>query len=213
MASDGISTRLQKEVGSMQQQISKIPEKIAQLETKMENRLQDFRTELRSDLQALFRQYFGPPPAGSSSNISQDKEEGDILLRLAIWSAPSSMVMIFGDGGPIWNSILKRKAYLKGVSLQDRFGCGPFGDPMRELINLKQHGSIFSLKSNNVGVVAITLHYGALNMSIGATTTVSSRTRCLDTGQFMYQKGATLGTSLGNGQIENWADSGLADNS
>ncbi|MFQ6639680.1 hypothetical protein Gotur_014775 [Gossypium turneri] len=107
--------------------------------------------------------------------------------------------------------MLSWPAYIK--SLKDRFGCGPFGDPMRELINLKHHGSIFCLKSNNVGVVAITLHYGTLNTSIGATTTVSSRTRCLDTGQFMYQKGATLGASLGNGQIENWADSSLADNS
>ncbi|MBA0668767.1 hypothetical protein Goklo_001652 [Gossypium klotzschianum] len=179
----------------------------------MENRLQYFRTELRYDLQALFSQYFGPPPAGSSANVSQDKGEGELLLHSAVWSASSSMVMIFGDGGPNWNSILERKAYLKGVSLQDRFECGPFGDPMRELINLKQHGSMFSLKSNNVGVVAITLHYGALNTSIGATTIVSGRTGCLDTGQFMYQKGATLGASLGNGQIENRVDSGLADNS
>ncbi|KAL1063740.1 hypothetical protein V6Z11_D13G164100 [Gossypium hirsutum] len=75
-------------------------------------------------------------------------------------------------------------AYIK--SLQNRFGYGPFGDPMRELVNLKQQGSIFCLKSNNVGVVANTLHYGALNMSIGATTIVSSGTGCLDTGQFMY---------------------------
>ncbi|MBA0877176.1 hypothetical protein Goshw_026752 [Gossypium schwendimanii] len=99
--------------------------------------------------------------------------------------------------------MLSWSTYIK--SLQDRFGCGPFGDPMRELN--------FSLKSNNVGVVTITLHYGALNTSFGATATVSSGTGCLDTGQFMYQRGATLGASLGNGQIENWADSGLADNS
>ncbi|KAK8715085.1 hypothetical protein V6N13_042427 [Hibiscus sabdariffa] len=31
--------------------------------------------------------------------------------------------------------------------------------------------------------------------------------------QFMYQKGATFGASLGNGHIANWTDSGLADNS
>nr|KJB44236.1 hypothetical protein B456_007G241400 [Gossypium raimondii] len=84
---------------------------------------------------------------------------------------------------------------------------------MRELVNLKQQGSIFSLKSNNFGVFSNTLHYGALNMSIGATMIVSSGTGCLDTGQFMYQKGATFGAPLGNGQIENWADSGLANNS
>ncbi|PPD90812.1 hypothetical protein GOBAR_DD12250 [Gossypium barbadense] len=50
-------------------------------------------------------------------------------------------------------------------------------------------------------------------MSIGATTIVSSGTGCLDTGQFMYQKGPTFGAPLGNGQIENWANCGLADNS
>ncbi|KAE8657455.1 Transcription factor PERIANTHIA [Hibiscus syriacus] len=73
--------------------------------------------------------------------------------------------------------------------------------------------SIFSLKSSNVGVVASNLHYGALNTNIGATEIVSSGTGCLDTEQFMYQKGATFGASLGNGHIENWADSGLADTS
>nr|KJB12882.1 hypothetical protein B456_002G042500 [Gossypium raimondii] len=104
---------------------------------------------------------------------------------------------------PSWPTYIK--------SLQDRFGCKPFWDSIRELVNLKQEGSISSLKSNNVGVVANTLHYGALNTSIGATATVSSGMGCLDTGQFMYQKGATLGAFLGNGQIKNWADSGLAD--
>ncbi|XP_007046280.2 PREDICTED: transcription factor HBP-1b(c38) isoform X1 [Theobroma cacao] len=73
--------------------------------------------------------------------------------------------------------------------------------------------SIFSLKSSNVAVVANSFNYGSLNTSIGATEIVSSGTGCLDTGQFMYQKGTTFGASLGNGHIENWADSGLADNS
>nr|KJB81711.1 hypothetical protein B456_013G157600 [Gossypium raimondii] len=72
---------------------------------------------------------------------------------------------------------------------------------------VNKQGSIFCLKSNNVGVVANTLHYGALNMSIGATAIVSSGTGCLDTGQFMYQKGVTFGAPLGNGQMENWPDS------
>lgn len=29
----------------------------------------------------------------------------------------------------------------------------------------------------------------------------------------MYQKGTTIGSSLGNGHIENWGESGMADNS
>ncbi|MBA0698904.1 hypothetical protein Goari_000583, partial [Gossypium aridum] len=69
--------------------------------------------------------------------------------------------------------------------------------------------SIFSLKSSNVAVVGNSLHYDAFNTGIRAAEIVSSGTGCLDTGQFMYQKG----TTLGNGHIENWGDSGLADNS
>ncbi|KAA3488337.1 transcription factor HBP-1b(c38)-like isoform X3 [Gossypium australe] len=69
--------------------------------------------------------------------------------------------------------------------------------------------SIFSLKSSNVDVVGNSLHYDAFNTGIRAAEIVSSGTGCLDTGQFMYQKG----TTLGNGHIENWGDSGLADNS
>ncbi|KAG8473306.1 hypothetical protein CXB51_035397 [Gossypium anomalum] len=69
--------------------------------------------------------------------------------------------------------------------------------------------SIFSLKSTNVDVVGNSLHYDAFNTGIRAAEIVSSGTGCLDTGQFMYQKG----TTLGNGHIENWGDSGLADNS
>ncbi|XWS69793.1 hypothetical protein CRYUN_Cryun04dG0209200 [Craigia yunnanensis] len=73
--------------------------------------------------------------------------------------------------------------------------------------------SIFSLKSSNVAVVSNSLHYGALNTSIGATEIVSSGTGCLDTGQLMYQKGTTFGALMGNGHIGNWGDPGLADNS
>ncbi|XWS64332.1 hypothetical protein CRYUN_Cryun06bG0177400 [Craigia yunnanensis] len=73
--------------------------------------------------------------------------------------------------------------------------------------------SIFSLKSSDVAVVDKSLHYDALNTSLGATEIVSSGTGCLDTGHFMYQKGTPFGASLGNGHIENWGDSSLADNS
>ncbi|XP_022733601.1 transcription factor TGA2.2-like isoform X2 [Durio zibethinus] len=72
--------------------------------------------------------------------------------------------------------------------------------------------SIFTLKSSNVAVVANSLHFGALN-TIGLTEIVSTGTGCLDTGHFMYEKGTTFGASLGSGHIENWGNSGLADNS
>ncbi|XP_038705996.1 transcription factor HBP-1b(c38) isoform X2 [Tripterygium wilfordii] len=74
--------------------------------------------------------------------------------------------------------------------------------------------SMFSLKSGNVTVVPNHFHYAALNTSIIGSAEISPRgAGYLDPGQFMYQKGTGLGASLGNGHIENWGDSGMADNS
>ncbi|XP_012082055.1 transcription factor TGA2.3 isoform X2 [Jatropha curcas] len=75
--------------------------------------------------------------------------------------------------------------------------------------------SMFSLKSGNVAVLSNNLHYdSALNTSIGSAEIATTGTGCLDTGQYMYQKGTTIGSSLGNGHsIENWGDSAVADNS
>ncbi|EEF33258.1 transcription factor TGA2.2 [Ricinus communis] len=89
--------------------------------------------------------------------------------------------------------------------------------------------SMFSLKSGNVTVLSNNLHYAhaaaALNTSIGSAAEIATTgAGCLDTGQYMYHKGTTIGSSLGNGHhnnnnnnnnngIENWGDSGVADNS
>ncbi|XP_021675784.2 transcription factor TGA2.3 isoform X1 [Hevea brasiliensis] len=75
--------------------------------------------------------------------------------------------------------------------------------------------SMFSLKSGNVAVLSGDLHYDAvLNTSIGSVEIATTGTGCLDTGQYMYHKGAAIASSLGNGHcIENWGDSGMADNS
>ncbi|XP_021910390.1 transcription factor TGA2.3 isoform X2 [Carica papaya] len=73
--------------------------------------------------------------------------------------------------------------------------------------------SLFSLKSSNVSAISNNMHYGTLNTSVGSADIISTGTGCLDTGQFMYQKGTTVGAPLGNGHIENWGDSGIADNS
>ncbi|XP_031249631.1 transcription factor HBP-1b(c38)-like isoform X2 [Pistacia vera] len=77
---------------------------------------------------------------------------------------------------------------------------------------------MFSLKANNVAVVSNNFHYNTLTTSIGFATDIVASTGtggCLDTGQFIYQKGTTVGSSLGNGHIENWGESGsgMADNS
>ncbi|KAH9771919.1 transcription factor PERIANTHIA [Citrus sinensis] len=51
-----------------------------------------------------------------------------------------------------------------------------------------------------------------LSPNIVATTGAAAG-GCLDTGQFMFQKGTTIGSSLGSGHIENWGESGIGDNS
>ncbi|KAK8288628.1 hypothetical protein V6Z12_D07G137600 [Gossypium hirsutum] len=97
----------------------------------METRLQEFKFELRGDLQALLGQYFGPPATGSLGNAAVaavNKGKG------VLGAPPGEQPIILGASGK-----------------------------------------------------------GALNTSIGATAIGSSETGCLDTGQFLYKKGATFG--------------------
>ncbi|XP_020204892.1 transcription factor TGA2.2 [Cajanus cajan] len=74
--------------------------------------------------------------------------------------------------------------------------------------------SIFSVKSSNV-VGGSTMQYGTLSSNVGTAEIGSGGGGCMDTGQqMMYHKGvAMVALPLGNGHVENWADSGLADNS
>ncbi|KAH1162207.1 hypothetical protein AAZX31_01G077000 [Glycine max] len=74
--------------------------------------------------------------------------------------------------------------------------------------------SMFSVKSSNV-VGGSNMQYGTLNTNVGHAEIGSSGGGCMDTRQqLMYHKGVTMAAlPLGNGQVENWADSGKADNS
>ncbi|KAL5179825.1 Transcription factor TGAL1 [Glycine soja] len=75
--------------------------------------------------------------------------------------------------------------------------------------------SMFSVKSSNV-VGGSNMQYGTLNtVNVGHAEIGSSGGGCMDTRQqLMYHKGVTMAAlPLGNGQVENWADSGKADNS
>ncbi|KAG8472604.1 hypothetical protein CXB51_034405 [Gossypium anomalum] len=82
MASDGVLTRLQKEVGSMQQEISKLQEVMLRLEAKIDTKFQEFKEEFRGDLQALLDQYFGSLPTGSLANGATDKGKGVLCAPL-----------------------------------------------------------------------------------------------------------------------------------
>ncbi|KAF2311157.1 hypothetical protein GH714_019745 [Hevea brasiliensis] len=100
-----------------------------------------------------------------------------------------------------------------GSRSQTRFA--DLGDLDQPASAFHHDGSMFSLKSGNVAVLSGDLHYDAvLNTSIGSVEIATTGTGCLDTGQYMYHKGAAIASSLGNGHcIENWGDSGMADNS
>lgn len=113
--------------------------------------------------------------------------------------------------------------FLRGIDESSR-NQTPYGDlgeleqqPFHNHVDLSP-SSMFSLKSNNITVASNNLHYNALSSSIGCATEIVAATGaaaggCLDTGQFMFQKGTTIGSSLGSGHIENWGESGMADNS
>ncbi|CAK8537320.1 unnamed protein product [Lathyrus sativus] len=74
-----------------------------------------------------------------------------------------------------------------------------------------------SVKSNNLVIGASDMHYGTtINTNVGSAEIASNGAGCSDAGQqqqqLMYNKGiASL--PLGNSHVENWADSGMADNS
>ncbi|KAK5771735.1 hypothetical protein PVK06_047977 [Gossypium arboreum] len=54
-------------------------------------------------------------------------------------------------GMPESSKMLSWQAYLK--SLQDRFGFGQFGNPMKELVNLKQQGTVEQYQDIFVGIL------------------------------------------------------------
>ncbi|KAH1031484.1 hypothetical protein J1N35_043658 [Gossypium stocksii] len=63
MARDKVSTRSQKEMGNMQQEISKIQDEMTQmearLEAKMDSKLREIKEEFRGDLRALLGRIVG----------------------------------------------------------------------------------------------------------------------------------------------------------
>ncbi|XP_061375060.1 transcription factor TGA2.2-like [Gastrolobium bilobum] len=75
--------------------------------------------------------------------------------------------------------------------------------------------SMYSVKSSNVVVGSSNMQYGTMNTNLGSAEIGSTGVGCLDTGQqLMYHKEMAMATlPLGNGHVENWADSGMADNS
>ncbi|KAB2007909.1 hypothetical protein ES319_D10G062500v1 [Gossypium barbadense] len=212
MAGEDVSTRLQKEVSNMQQEISKFQEKLVHLEVKMESRLKELRTELRGDLQSLFVQYFGPPPTGLPATAAADKDKrvlGAPPRFLPKDSDPHQMQTdpSIAAGGSVH---LREQPIALGASRKgNRLECPRFDgtDFKGWWTKLEQFFEADgTLDANKIRLVMLNLEgqfmyqkgARALNTSIGATAIVSSGTGCLDTGQFMYQKGVTFGAPLGN---------------
>ncbi|KAL1551237.1 transcription factor HBP-1b(c38)-like isoform X1 [Salvia divinorum] len=92
-----------------------------------------------------------------------------------------------------------------------------------DAVNLSRSSMYNDLKASNVSVVSSNLQFGGLNNSLGSAEMVSSATG-VDSSQFMSHKGTIVGVcgggggggggGMGNGQFENWGDSGMvADHS
>ncbi|KAH6815064.1 bZIP transcription factor family protein [Perilla frutescens var. frutescens] len=89
-----------------------------------------------------------------------------------------------------------------------------------DAVNLSRSSMYNDLKASNVSVVSSNnLQFGGLNNSLGSAEMVSSGTG-VDSSQFMSHKGTIMavggggGGGMGNGQFENWGDSGVvADHS
>lgn len=69
MANEGITTRLQKEMGHLQKEIAQLQIDFSQMDGKLETRLkeirEEFKCEINSELQYLFERYFGQSSGGS----------------------------------------------------------------------------------------------------------------------------------------------------
>ncbi|KAK7275229.1 hypothetical protein RIF29_16338 [Crotalaria pallida] len=71
--------------------------------------------------------------------------------------------------------------------------------------------SMFGVKSSNAAIGGNNMQYGTLHTNLGSAEIASSGGGCLEN---VYQKGIAMATlPLGNGHVENWGDSGIADNS
>lgn len=83
MTGDGVTTRMQKELGQIQGELSHIQSEFSQLDARIDVWLKglqediksEVRTELRSELHSLFEQYFGqgPPVAVGCAGRSKGK--------------------------------------------------------------------------------------------------------------------------------------------
>ncbi|XP_019454772.1 PREDICTED: transcription factor TGA2.2-like isoform X2 [Lupinus angustifolius] len=70
--------------------------------------------------------------------------------------------------------------------------------------------STFSVKSSNVAIGGSNMQYGTRHTNLGPAEIVSTGGGCMD----MHQKEIAMAAlPLGNGPVEKWSDSGIADNS
>ncbi|KAH1046829.1 hypothetical protein J1N35_037613 [Gossypium stocksii] len=87
MATKGVTTRLQKEMGMIQSKLTQLQVKFTQLDASIDACLKDFQegiktkihSEVRSELHSLFEQYFGETPPPTVTGLVSNKAKG--ILR------------------------------------------------------------------------------------------------------------------------------------
>ncbi|TYH63319.1 hypothetical protein ES332_D07G183600v1 [Gossypium tomentosum] len=74
MATDGITTKLQKEMGQLQQELSQLRVDIdAKLDTRLKGFQEGFKGDMRFELYSVLEQFLGQPQHGGTGSINQSK--------------------------------------------------------------------------------------------------------------------------------------------
>ncbi|KAK5771699.1 hypothetical protein PVK06_047937 [Gossypium arboreum] len=80
MAGDGVTTRLQKDVFVLQQEMVKVQNELSQLDskwdTKIEARFKGFKEEFQVEIHFLFEKYLGNTTASNTTTTIQAKGKG-----------------------------------------------------------------------------------------------------------------------------------------
>ncbi|KAG8480509.1 hypothetical protein CXB51_024639 [Gossypium anomalum] len=136
MAVEGESTRMQKELGLLQRELTQLQVEFAQLDARIDARLKDFqegiksevrsevRSELRSELNSLFEQYFGQNPPITVAGVATGKGKGILGSPLGFSAREHLLVSPISD--LVHSNMSSRKGTLDVRNSSFRVDCPHF---------------------------------------------------------------------------------------
>ncbi|TYI32586.1 hypothetical protein ES332_A04G074800v1 [Gossypium tomentosum] len=136
MAVEGVSTRIQKELGMMQEELTQLQAEFSQLDARIDARLKDFQeglksevrsevqSELRSELHSLFEQYFGQVPPVPITGLASGKGKGILGSPPGFLAKEHLIVSPMPDLGH--SSMSSREGTVENVNTSFRVDCSHF---------------------------------------------------------------------------------------